>query len=129
MEESECVHCGAVLVDPIGRPKDACPVCGKTGRKYLEKIEERIEFMDHWRIQGKHLGGGKPFFDDRTGASFYKKDGIWHHLVRLIDRENDRYVETVKIPSTGEIIRHVDEKLSDHIGHGSDKRRPESDLL
>ena len=40
---------------------------------------------------------------------------------RLIDRKNNRYVESVIARGTGEIIHHRDEPLSDHKGHGSDK--------
>ena len=81
--------------------------------------------LDHMRMKGRHAGKSRPHFDARSGANYYRRDNEWHHLYRLIDRENDRYVETIKRHSTGEIIKHVDEPLSEHIGHGSAKQRNE----
>ena len=45
------------------------------------------------------------------------------HRVRVIDKENDRYIEKVGYLDTGTIIRDCDEKLSEHYGHGSDKNK------
>src|SRR3546814_20052574 len=56
-------------------------------------------------------------------ASYYRKGRIWHHLVRHIDRENNRYVETITVLATGELVRHVSEPLTDHVEHGSDRHR------
>lgn len=39
-----------------------------------------------------------------------------------VDRENDRYSETVTEYETGIVIHHCNEKLSEHTGHGSAKR-------
>jgi len=41
---------------------------------------------------------------------------------RVIDRDNDVYKEKVVDPKTGETIHHCEEKLSEHYGHGSDKK-------
>jgi hypothetical protein len=43
---------------------------------------------------------------------------------RLIDRQNNRYSEKVTARDTGEVIHHCDEPLTDHTGHGSDKKQP-----
>ena len=126
-EESQCDNCGATIVADRGSPKEPCPGCGSMIRIYHETLRDSLMFLEHTRIRGRHAGGGRPFFDDRSGASYYKKDGVWHHLTRQIDRENDRYVEIIKILATGEVIKHVDERLSDHIGHGSDKPKESSD--
>jgi len=42
---------------------------------------------------------------------------------RYIDREKDRYFELVTNVDTGQVIHRCDEKLSEHCGHGSDKKR------
>lgn len=41
---------------------------------------------------------------------------------RLIDRQNNRYFEKVVARETGEVVHQCDEALSDHKGHGSDKK-------
>jgi hypothetical protein len=38
-----------------------------------------------------------------------------------VNRDNDSYREQIKEEKTGEIIHSVEEKLSDHFRHGSDK--------
>lgn len=42
-----------------------------------------------------------------------------------IDREKDRYTETVTEYESGTVIHHCDEKLSGHTGHGSAKKPKE----
>lgn len=44
-------------------------------------------------------------------------------LMRLIDRENNLYHEKVISIDTGEIVHECKEKLSDHSGHGSAKKK------
>jgi len=74
-------------------------------------------------MKGKHGGKGKPFFDQRNGASFYYKTKEWYHLERLIDRDNDLYIEKITNMETGDVIREVTEPLSEHVGHGSAKSK------
>ncbi|HEX9606066.1 MAG TPA: hypothetical protein VF962_02455, partial [Gemmatimonadaceae bacterium] len=54
-----------------------------------------------------------------SGDSLYRKSGKWNTIVRVIDKENDRYSEIVKDPDTGKIVWHEDEPLSAHRRHGS----------
>lgn len=79
--------------------------------------------MEHLRAKGHQAGSNKVAFDTRSGASYYRKDNVWHRLVRNIDHVNDRYTETITIMKTGELVRQVDEPLSEHTGHGSAKYR------
>jgi hypothetical protein len=39
----------------------------------------------------------------------------------VIDRENNQYKEVIVNPETGELIRHCDEPLTEHINRGSAK--------
>jgi len=43
--------------------------------------------------------------------------------MRVIDRENDRCTEMVRALSTGEIIREIDEPLSQHTDRGGSKNQ------
>ena len=44
-------------------------------------------------------------------------------LHRIIDRRHNRYYEKVHDPESREVIREVDEPLTDHQGRGDAKRR------
>src|SRR3546814_2856649 len=103
MEESRCVNCDAVLYEPIGEPREPCPLCKDTRRRFDVVLRDSIGFYEHTRIKGKRAGSNKIAFDSRSGASYYRKGRIWHHLVRHIDRENNRYVETITVLATGEL--------------------------
>jgi hypothetical protein len=43
-------------------------------------------------------------------------------LRRVVDRRNNRYFEEIEDPKTGEVVRRVDEPLSDHQGRGDARR-------
>jgi hypothetical protein len=53
----------------------------------------------------------------------YGREGRVAQVDRIMDRDNDRYAETVVMRDSGEVVYHCDEPLSEHRGHGSD--RPE----
>lgn len=42
--------------------------------------------------------------------------------VRLIDKDANRYFEKVTDPDTGQVLHECNEPLSEHRGHGSDKK-------
>lgn len=44
------------------------------------------------------------------------------HIDRVIDREKDRYMETIK-DKNGNIVHQTDEPLTEHQGRGSAKKR------
>jgi hypothetical protein len=123
LQEWECLECHAVLFDEVGAPREPCPKCGAIRRAAIETLEDVVLVLDGMRMVGKRAGRARPLFEARTGASYFRSGQEWHHVERLVDRENDRYVEKITRISTGEVVRHVDEPLSEHIGHGSDKRR------
>jgi len=49
-------------------------------------------------------------------------DGKPVRKVRVIDREKDTYLERICDKKTGKVIHESIEPLSDHEGHGSDKK-------
>lgn len=57
-----------------------------------------------------------------SGAELCRKTGEYLDKYRLIDRDNNHYIETVKDPASGAVIHHCDESLSEHRGHGSAKK-------
>lgn len=119
---SKCKKCGAILSEPKNEQRTPCPVCGEIRRIHEESLEDGIVVYDHMRMKGKRGGKGEAFFDARVGADYYFKDKEWRHLERVIDRENNLYVEAIKDMKTGEIIKEVRESLTDHQGHGAAKQ-------
>ncbi|MBN9492557.1 PepSY domain-containing protein [bacterium] len=64
--------------------------------------------------------------DQRVGDDWSHRLRRFVQRIRILDRDNNRYVEKVVDPETGEVLRDVEEPLSDHRGHGSAKQ-PSSD--
>ncbi len=61
----------------------------------------------------------KSFLIRGYGSSEKTENGVF--VYRYSDKENDSYTEIVKDYKTGEIIHRCKEKLTEHIGHGSQK--------
>lgn len=123
MEESSCVECNAVIYEPNDGVRLPCPSRGSTKRSFRVPLEDRINFFDGYRLKGYRTGEKEFYIDERDGPSYFRMGNEWHHLIRIIDRENDIYVETIRELKSGKLIRHVQEKLSEHIGHGGAKNQ------
>lgn len=121
-QASKCKKCEAILSEPKNEPRTPCPVCGEMGRIHEETLTDGIAVYDQMLMKGKHDGKGKPFVDARVGADYYFKEKEWRHLERVVDRDNNLYVEIIKDMKTGEIIKEVREPLTDHQGHGAAKQ-------
>lgn len=68
-------------------------------------------------------GRRKHGFESIKGNEF-SADNRFIFKERIIDRDNDLYMETIRDEDSGEILRAVKEKLSAHKGHGSAKNKP-----
>ena len=55
----------------------------------------------------------------KLGASWSYARHKWMQVHQLVDRRGNRYVKKVEDPETGEVLRDVDEPLTDHQGYGS----------
>lgn len=96
-------------------------MCGEGARVFDEQDEQIDDFLvlrDHMRMKGKYGAKGRPFFDAQVGSSFYFKDQEWYHLERIIDHDQNLSIEIITNCKAGEIIRKVEEPLSQHQGHG-----------
>ncbi len=67
----------------------------------------------------KHPGEKKPFIEQVSGDDLFRDTGVWRKLDRVIDRDNAAYKEVITDPKTGKVIKHCEEPLSKHTGHGS----------
>lgn len=124
-QEGRCVRCDATLTDINSNDPLVCSKCGPSARHFSLTINETVVARSTVGLKALHGGSGKPFFLLKSGASFFRNAEVWCEREIIVDRENDRYKETVINPETGEIVHFCDEPLSQHHGHGSakDKRR------
>jgi hypothetical protein len=75
--------------------------------------------------KAKSQGKGKPHLEGKTGDDLHRKTGKWMFLERVFDHAKNWYKELITDPETGEVVRHCEEPLTDHGGHGSAKRKSE----
>ena len=103
----KCKKCGALLLEPKDERRTPSPVCGDMPRIHEVEVKDAIVLRDHMRVKGKHGGRERFFFAVRVGADFYYKEREWRHLERLIDRDNNLYIEIITDPKTGEVIKEM----------------------
>lgn len=120
-----CAQCGTVAKDGGQMPRVACEQCGSMARRFDVSIEAvggtaRIGLAlkaKHEGATGKH----KWHFEAKRIWAFFSKTEEWHHISRSVDRENDQYIEHI-VDEAGNLVRNVNEPLSDHQGRGDAKR-------
>ena len=124
MIRTECKECGQELDESYAAPDKKCP-CGSL----LRKINVVVEL--NAKVQGPYA---KSYWWDRipkrkasrwgiAGDDLYRKSGTWSTLVRTFDKLGDLYYEDIVDKETGRVIKHSEEKLSDHHDHGSAKKK------
>ena len=118
----QCSGCDAILLEPFQvESRDPCPECGSTNRKFSMDAADRLWLGEMLGMKQKRPGEKRPILETKCGDSLFRKTNEWHKLVRVIDRHNDRYYEFIT-NEEGEVLRHVEEPLSEHRGRGSAKR-------
>jgi hypothetical protein len=123
----QCGHCGAFLSE-TGDQTDRlpCPHCGSNMRTMNVSVLDELEFKEQLgmkAIDPTQTGKRKVRIEQLVGDDLHRKSGKWHKKVRVIDRGNNRYLETITDPETGDVIRHCEEPLTDHQERGSAKPR------
>jgi hypothetical protein len=78
-------------------------------------------------MKQKRPGHKKPIYESVSGDDLHRASGQWNKLTREIDRENNRYMELIINPETGQVLRHCDEPLTSHVDRGSAKPKPSED--
>jgi DNA-directed RNA polymerase subunit RPC12/RpoP len=120
-----CSRCGASVPEP-GRIDDQtpCPSCGSTARTFAVTLTDKAEAHDSLGTKARHgdIGKVKPHRETFTGFDYHQDSAEWRQVSRVVDREADRYTERI-VDAAGNVVRDVDEPLSEHRGHGTAKRR------
>ncbi|MBN9547240.1 MAG: hypothetical protein J0I19_17375 [Alphaproteobacteria bacterium] len=118
----KCNSCDALILDEVEDDRQDYVVCKGCGAK-VPAISERGNVMsgsawDPTKSKSKGL-----LFKQRLAFGVqHNRSRLPIRHERLIDKHNNRYVEKVTARNSGEIIHECDEPLSDHKGHGSDKK-------
>lgn len=117
-----CKHCKKELKET----EIPCPYCGKSGREILLEEFVNIEIFDSSlhkkKVPVKFKNKKHVAVELFTGAEKSEKLNRYMQKIRMIDRENNRYLEIVVDPKTKETLRYCDEPLTQHWGHGSAKK-------
>lgn len=125
--------CGRLVPDDTKREMASrvpCPCCGSTARNIHVHVVDTLEALDgvglkHWRRSARK---DEPIFEGFKGHEARRdpnNPGIVYKE-RSIERgakgsPTKRYRELVVDHQTGEVLRDVDEPLSDHRDRGSAK--------
>lgn len=123
----ECGTCKRVLdelSDLLPEHRAPCPTCGSLTRAYNVEVAEKVTLKSKLGLKHRRPGFRKPIYEEVGGDDLHRKTGVWSKLLRIIDRQNNRYVERITNVESGEIIRAVNEPLTEHTGRGSAKDRP-----
>jgi DNA-directed RNA polymerase subunit RPC12/RpoP len=121
----KCANCSAVVDHAPSVPveqRTQCPNCGSTAR--VCEVEIVATSIARTSLAGKARHGptGRPFYKFKSGADLHRDTGQWMERDMVIDRQNDRYIERVVDPETGEVLHTCEEPLRKHQGHGRAKR-------
>lgn len=123
-----CAKCCESLesIDLGAEPRIPCPRCGSTARAFTETIIDGLRILDslHGRLKRPSLPSDKKLrWESFTGYEFSHDRQKMVHKVRMFDKDTDEYVERVTDIETGEIIHEYVEPFTEHVGHGTAKKK------
>jgi endogenous inhibitor of DNA gyrase (YacG/DUF329 family) len=123
-ETVECPKCGTEF--SLVAQATLCPSC----EKKIHRVVLATTAKGYPDMQAKAIppGRGKSAYFQwiKTGYEFFRKTRRWHLRERLIDRREKRYREYIEDAETGEVIRHKDERLSEHLAERDHRRKERS---
>jgi hypothetical protein len=129
-----CGQCGTLLNERPGVPlenRTPC-ACGSTARRYSQSSDVTIKTRTSLEARQKRPGVSGFLVKLFVGKQPRKALGGvilgWVDKTWRIDKPADRIIEHV-VSEEGEILKDVDEPLSAHRGHGSDKPELKAERL
>lgn len=125
-----CPSCGAQYEQVSTDKTDAiymlCPICASTKRVVFGAVDAAIKPPTIWmglaggpKVRSTPHSRKKYKWELQFGRQIEKRSGRSMEKVRLINRVENRYYESVTDPATGQVIHRVCEPLDEHVGHGS----------
>lgn len=126
MDTVRCGQCKTLLDEPLQTVADSpfpCPKCGSTLRLFDKTLAATVTARASLGLKARESGRRKPFLEQISGASYFRKAQRWVERLMRIDRRNNQYREVVNDPETGAIIHKCEEPLSKHRGHGDARKK------
>lgn len=122
MNNITCSDCGNELSSETNSP---CRNCGSTNRNIHlfdhgvgeEHMKLKVKEFDQNRKNSRH----KAIRETTVGEDYQRKTETWLNIHMVVDRILNLYKKTLTNPGTGEIVRDVQEPLSEHKGYGAAK--------
>ena len=120
MEKVEiyCTDCKVALEDDITN----CNSCGSDKKTIRIVVEDEIKLYDQIKLKSKGKIEGRKIFQEHIDGYESSANGNIVTKIRTIDNLNDVYFEEVR-DLDGKVIHKSQEKLSEHKGHGSAKKK------
>jgi len=128
-EGYRCANCDHSLdsIDVEAEPRIPCPNCGAISRRHpTQRLVDGIRLFDSLRARMKRpsLPSDKKLrWESFTGHEFSHDRQKMVRKERMYDKDEDKYVERVTDIETGEIIHECVEPLSEHVGHGTARKK------
>lgn len=122
---ANCRTCGAAI-DTALDTTDAqtpCQSCGSTERNFNVSIVESATLRDGIGMKVKRVGERRAFRETKGIPSFSYSLEKFVLREQVIDRDKDVYFEKVTDYEDDRTIHHCEERLSEHKGHGSAKKK------
>lgn len=128
-EKWTCASCGTECAPHQGDgPQTPCESCGSVARNielHFHDVME-VKVSDWLEVKAKDVtlpSKKKLRRHLQIGSQWSVGRGKLVDKVRDLDKDADMYLERVVDPDTGEVIRHCEEPLSEHVGRGSAKAK------
>lgn len=118
MDDLFCTDCEQRLKEE----EKECPVCGSKNRTRKILITDRIGFNESIRGKVKSKESKRPIEEFKIGDDYNRDRKKYVDRTMIIDRKNDKYIESIKDKETGETIHECNESLKEHYGHGNAKK-------
>jgi len=127
MCNGKCRACGIEFEIKLGSLAILCPNCKSEQIQVTMKLTEELPIL-HDRLDlkvkdSRYSGKHKLRKHIISGSEIRRDDNKWMEKNRLIDKDQDLYMEKVTDSQTGEIVHECNEPLSKHWNHGSAKKK------
>jgi hypothetical protein len=115
MRDWTCSGCGRRVVETSPEKRTPCTQCGSLARTARVTWTETVTVTADLKTRAKHREDGTKVLRDITeGDDFHRDTGKWNLMRRVIDRANNWYEETFRDRTSGAIVHHTAEPLTEH---------------
>jgi predicted RNA-binding Zn-ribbon protein involved in translation (DUF1610 family) len=125
IDHVECSDCNESLAHSHSTTtREPCPRCGSLRRTIhvgtILSAKVEMHAKAEWKSGARKTG--KPLRWGVTGDDLHRNSGRWSTVERVFDRIRDYYYEHISDKESGTVIKHCEEKLTEHRGHGDARR-------